>query len=847
MTDKQIIDILSNNEMFNQVGLLSYVFRGIGWGLIKLMAFLANNIENVVNKIYSLNGFFSSKYVDELLHKLFPITWGILAIAVLFLGFKIMFNRDFKLNGLVKNILISISIVMLLPLGMSQLSKITNAAIGGLKSEYKFSADKIVKDNVYDLYYLDTVNFKPKTTLKNKIPVNAITAININEEIDSSKLKNKDICNSKISIDKNGKKVKDELKKGIFNLFPENYYRYSFKFWTIAISIGCITFTLLITSIKIARIIFELGFIKLFGILYSVADISTGQKNKEIIRCIVSNFVVLFVISVLLKLYLLFSAWSTESSKGVVQIVLLIGASLAVIDGPNIVERILGIDCGIKGGWNTITGINSAFNTIAQASHGISKIMGSAVNGMASVGSGAVGMYNGFKEGMKPLEEQMNDEYSNDLGEIFDKKDDTGNSEQKEQTSLHDEMESQDNSSEITDSSQNSNIQEDSEAVNISNLDGANVNNNLNSNSENDVDTNVGTEDNKNNNLDMKQDAESNLSSNIDAKNTSSRVSNPTLDSEINKSNIGNYQGSYSSQSNASGDKGNVKSEKNISANENNNADNSRKNNSLENEMANITDNSKNNTTLENEMKNISDASIDNPTGTEIGNIVDAPIDNPTGTEIGSIVDAPIDNPTGTEIGSIADAPIDNPTGIEIGSIADTPIDNSTGTEIGNIADTPIDNSTGTEIGNIADTPIDNSTGTEIGNISNAPINDITGSKMGSTKDTPINDTIGSTEKHINNSSIEGDMKNSKSSIGTENKTSSSSNVDITQNEGVKNQRIENVKSPVEHRTLSEHIKHSMQENSTVRSMQQSYSIGRNTGMKMASLIRNRKNKKNKE
>ena len=38
---------------------------------------------------------------------------------------------------------------MLLPLGMSQLSKITNSAISGLKSEYKFSADKIIKDNLY--------------------------------------------------------------------------------------------------------------------------------------------------------------------------------------------------------------------------------------------------------------------------------------------------------------------------------------------------------------------------------------------------------------------------------------------------------------------------------------------------------------------------------------------------------------------------------------------------------------------------------------------------------------------------------------------------------------------------
>ncbi|XTR39253.1 pLS20_p028 family conjugation system transmembrane protein (plasmid) [Paraclostridium tenue] len=859
MNEKQIIDILSNSEIFKLVSFPNYVLRAIGWGIIKSLAFLSNSIEKVVNSIYSLNGFFSSSQVDSLIHSLFPIAWGILAIAILFLGFKIMFNRDFKLNGLVKNCIISVSIVMLLPLGMSQLSKITNSAISGLKSEYKLSADKIIKDNIYDLYYLDSLNFKTKN--KNNMPANLVNYIDINEEIDEGIVKNKEVFKSKISADKNGKKVKLDLKKGLFNMFPENYYRYNFKFWTMCISLGCTTITLLCTAIKISRIIFELGFVKLFGILYSFSDISTGQKNKEIIRCIVTNFVILFIISVLLKMYLLFSAWTTESSQGIAQLVLLIGGSIAVIDGPNVVERILGIDSGVKSGWSLFTGAYAGASILSKTSQGISKAMESAVSGIASVGSGAVGMYNGFKEGMKPLEEQMNDKPLSNL-DGFGKDDKDNKSDLKEQTSLHDEMKSQSNNdNEFTDASQSPNIQGDSEELNSS-TGNINDNSNLNSSSDNDIDNNLEAKDNKNNNLDMKQDAENNLSSNIDVNNISSKTSNPTLDSEINKSNTGNYQGSYSSQSNASGDKGNVKSDKNISASENNKIDNSVGNNSLENEMANITDASKNNSTLESEMGSIADtpidnilgsemgsmtdAPIDNTLGSEMGSMTDAPIDNTLGSEIGSIADAPIDNTLGSEMGSMTDAPIDNTLGSEIGSIADAPIDNTLGSEIGSIADAPIDNTLGSEIGSIADTPIDNTLGSEMGSITDAPIDNTLGSKIGSITDAPIDNTARSTEKpidtSINNSSIERDINTSNSNTDTVNKAP---NVSTNSNTYVPNQ-VEKIKSPVEHRTLSEHLKYNMQTNPTFRNVKQSYSIGKNTGMKMANLIKNRKNKKDK-
>ncbi|MDU6483785.1 MAG: hypothetical protein E6538_17535 [Paeniclostridium sordellii] len=458
---------------------------------------------------------------------------------------------------------------------------------------------------------------------------------------------------------------------------------------------------------------------------------------------------------------MLFSAWSTESSKGVVQIILLIGASMAVIDGPNIVERILGIDCGIKDGWNTITGINSAFNTIAQTSHGISKVMGSAVNGIANVGSSAVGMYNGFKEGMKPLEEQMNDKPLSNLGG-FGNEDKDNKPDLKEQTSLHDEMQSQDINNGFEDISQSSNIEGDNQSSNSSN----DIDSKVDSNS--DINSNGAMEDN--NNLEMNQDSNQNLSSQIDANNSLSNNSNTSLDNDMNKSSSSSYKNANNNQTG-----NNIKSsdEGHITSNENNKNDNTVANSLLENEMLSITDSSNNNSTLESEMGSQSDVSKD------------------IGTDMSDYYS----------------------------SLGTQSMDSGVGATQSNITDT---------------SSIDKTTVKDMGSISDSK-----------------NSNIGNT---IKSNSIDKGMSKQNSNTSTFNKTpnieasinNNTSSPNLNTNPNVVNQGFAKVKSPVEHRTLSEHIKSNFQESTTFRGMKQKYSVGINTGMKMADLIRNRKNKKDK-
>ena len=81
--------------------------RWLGWGLITLLAKLVNGIESTANKVYTINGFFNSSEVNQLIDKYEPLVWTILAISIGILGFRIIFNRQQNRNELPSNISVS--------------------------------------------------------------------------------------------------------------------------------------------------------------------------------------------------------------------------------------------------------------------------------------------------------------------------------------------------------------------------------------------------------------------------------------------------------------------------------------------------------------------------------------------------------------------------------------------------------------------------------------------------------------------------------------------------------------------------------------------------------------------
>ena len=425
---------LIENGVLELGNIFESCIRWLGWGLITLLAKLVNGIEKTANKVYTLNGFFNSKEINQLVDRYEPIVWTILAISIGILGFKIIFNRQHNRNELPSNILFSILVVVLLSTFMTKMNDITKFAIGTLNTKNQSITDTLVKESLYDIYYLDGNDFNLEGE-RNNISADSIYNIDINEAVDSSEVKDSDLFKKKIVFEKNGDKKLVKLESGLFSI-DEIYYRYNIDFIPVIISLGAIGIAFVCIMLKVIRLLFELAFNKFFVTLLAFADVSDGKKLKEMVKHIISIFIVIFITAVLTNMYMLYNSWITKSlvanglgDNGILKILLIVGGAIAVIDGPNLVERILGIDAGLKSSWGTLmAGYGVAKGTLNSGkalASGISKLGNGLALGMAGTGGALAGMFgnkdknntSNNKEGLdnKNTEPNKDDDIKNNL------------------------------------------------------------------------------------------------------------------------------------------------------------------------------------------------------------------------------------------------------------------------------------------------------------------------------------------------------------------------------------------------------------------------------------------------
>lgn len=413
------------NNILEMANIISNCIRWVLWKIVTLLSLLVNSIEKAVTKIYNINGFFNSPEVTALIDKYKPLVWVILAISIGILGFKIMFNRKQNRGELPSNILFSILILVLLPTLMTKLDNMTSIAVNDVASEYTSSANELIKNNIYDLYYLDSNGFDLNN--KNNIKSSEILTVDANETIDLDEVNNKAVLGKKIKFDKNGNKKLEDLETGWFKI-DEEYYRYGIDFLSIIVTLGAMGITLICIGLKVARLIFELAFNKLLATLFVFADIGDGKKLKEIIKHIFSMFIVIFSTAIMTKLYVIFSSWlgtslgnAGLSANGVAKMIVLVGGSIAVIDGPNIIERILGIDAGLKNGWSAVMagyGLSKgAMNGLSSLSEGV-KSLGKATALGASMGAGALSGMFGKDKNSNIINDDNTDKNNNDKNNV---------------------------------------------------------------------------------------------------------------------------------------------------------------------------------------------------------------------------------------------------------------------------------------------------------------------------------------------------------------------------------------------------------------------------------------------
>lgn len=544
MVEKEIISVLLNySEYFTKSDFILHGFRLVGWFFIKGLSFLVNKLEDVVDSVTKVTDFFNSPEITALINKFKPLLGLLLVASIIFIGYQLMINKKFDRSRVPMNIILALCIVVAMPLAMDKLNTLSNKVIGQIQGDVPF-ADQIIENNITDLYLLDKANFpikddgivgdiSPKNNLGNNI-----TKISPNEEIDRGKVENKKVFENEVDIDSEGNPQLNKI-VGLFK-WDDEYYRFHINFFTIIVTLAITAFVMVFTAIKMIKLSIELACSKVMTTFVAVADLSGGQRIRQSINGIISIFVAMISTMLMLKLYVMGTAYLSDKISGVGTILAMIGCAIFVIDGPNYIEKMFGVDAGLSSVWRNITGMNSALDIVGKLGNSTSEMM-------KSLGAGALGGL-AFAKGMadESMNSSLEDQMENNKAKDDNKAESLEQQMQKEGLNSEKSSENGDiNNSDTQESEDNNSTleqdvnSENSESVNET-LNGRNGEDEENSNQstlEDEMNANNSVEKQDDNNVSGNQE----LSNNSD--NSSSESSNQTLEDDINEANNNSING----------------------------------------------------------------------------------------------------------------------------------------------------------------------------------------------------------------------------------------------------------------------------------------------------------------
>lgn len=385
MADSDLITKLQEYEDILQISsMVNDALRSMGWILVRGLSVLIDGLESITDQILLTNTFFTNDQVVEFVLTIQPFLYVLLAGSFLFTGYLLIFQKKFERESFLINLFITLLILGLLSPTMSQIQEFSDEAITeiGTDSLYDGEAslsESILKRNVHDLIEHDSKNFDAATGESlNAIPTELIDNIRINEIFDKN---NYDLSATGNKLAEsyilwNGKETSlGKLDQGGVEWNNQYYYRYQPNWLTIFVTLGIMGFTLFSIAYKLARLSFELAFHYVLAILVAPADLHSGQKTKKVIQSILNTFLVIILIFVSIKLYTIGTAYLAETLDGFAYLIALIAFSVALIDGPNMVERLFGIDAGLKRGWGVALGAYAAGKGVTSVgAHAVSKV-----------------------------------------------------------------------------------------------------------------------------------------------------------------------------------------------------------------------------------------------------------------------------------------------------------------------------------------------------------------------------------------------------------------------------------------------------------------------------------------
>jgi hypothetical protein len=429
LSDSQIIVVLrAYADYLHVTNFVSDGLRWIGYMIIYGLTTVVNALSGIFANMYKLLDFWGYAPLQTFLKTYDPVIWALATIGLIWAGLMMMHNKRVDYHEKGNNFLVALLLFFGLTFVMTQGTKLITAGAEQAMVNTP-SAVSIYQGNITDVYMLDKAGWKmsggkaklPKTTnqIKN---MEDIKLLSINEKVDTggwfggSKASDDGtkILSKQLSMNAAGKWELHNM-QGAFKI-DDNYYRYSWHPWILAANLLLYLVTVAIVIFKLVKIIMEINFIGLLAQGAALTDFDSGKRNRQIIAKLRDSFVVAFLLCVILQFYAQFLSFITQAGVGgIARVFAMIGAFLFVLDGPNIIQAVFGIDAGLSSMAQTMTNVmllaRGAGNTTRSALNATKKL-GGAAKGLAGKGLVAGSALAGFGAGLTKKPELPGDKLS---------------------------------------------------------------------------------------------------------------------------------------------------------------------------------------------------------------------------------------------------------------------------------------------------------------------------------------------------------------------------------------------------------------------------------------------------
>jgi hypothetical protein len=391
------------NEWIQDATLFSYIFKWISGAWIKGLYKLASGIEGIIDQVFKVFDFLNNGTIGTIYDGMRILSLTVLVIMIIVLAYKYIMNERVDLKSGLFRAALFMCLGIQLPGMITSAVELSQTVYGETKAldtkdnkEQKTLSYSIVKENLTDLQYISQKGFSTLTNeagaKRNALTENVFMATDLTQVItpDSLGTMKKDANNEddvsyleyKLVTAPDGKLTSEKIESGgIFNFFQEGKFRFQYHTGTISISLITVSFAFICSAFIIASSLIELVFAKLMFPVLSVSDIETGQRTKKVLLDIGSSLLSIMLTGFSLSIFkLYFSYIGTLKLSFLPYFILCIAGARIVLDGPKFFGKFLGLDIGLRSGWQAMLGTAVAAKTAANVAKPMQKNSGNKEN-----------------------------------------------------------------------------------------------------------------------------------------------------------------------------------------------------------------------------------------------------------------------------------------------------------------------------------------------------------------------------------------------------------------------------------------------------------------------------------